>query len=431
MKYRMHNTFLRNEANGEEPNYEAEGLHAKLAEFRAARDAELSEADDGSRDDGSADDEGNESVSASTSGDEGSKGDDDEGKEADDFEFPEIGSQKKEAEKEPDFDEAAFDAETEREVEGLDPKRADAWKKLKSQVKQAKLKEREAAELISNAKPAPEVEAKLARLTELEQEAEALRQRNRELLQANDQTAVRESEEFIAAVSEPLDSMAGAIKAMAQSAEMDAATLAAVIEEPDIAKQDKMLDALASKFSPRALNRIERMADDYKAIMAKEKELLADAGKSIERQRLERQQAERDEQARRTAVFQASVEDSFKNYASQVPGFTDSNGALTDLGKAAMAKIKTNVDISTLSPSDLGYLAFTSRAITEMRRELVKAREEISILRGSRKKAGDIGDGAPPKTERGADEDLHEDGMPMGLIDRMKGVKFSPVGATG
>jgi hypothetical protein len=404
------NTPVNTEA--EEVNYESEGLSAKLAEFRAANPPESFE-------------EAPEPVAAETppatpAAAVAATTDDEEPE----IEFPEIGVKPTEPDAKP-FDEAAFDKETEDEIKGLDPKQTGAWKKIKERVKAA---EKKAAELSSAApaKPAPEVEAELARLKTLEQEAEGLRQRNQELLRANDQTAMRESDEFKKAVTAPLDEMANIIRTMAEASEIDPSTLAAIIEETDIGKQDKMIDALGSKLSPRALNRVERLADDFKAITHKERELLAEAGTKLEAQRIARQAAEKEEQGRRVTAFKAAVTDAFKTYAAAVPGFTDSSGALTDLGEAILAKTST-VDINNLGPDDLGYLAYTANALPEMRRELVKLRTENSILKGSKPRS-DVAAGAAPSTPR-EDPDLEEDGMPQGLMARMKGVKFAPVGA--
>lgn len=345
--------------------------------------------------------------------------------EPDEIEFPEIGATKPVEPAVKPFDEAAFDAETEAEVKALDPKQAGAWKAVKERMKAAEKKAAALAETVVQAKPTPEIEAEIARLKAFEVEAEALRQRNQELLRANDQTAVRESDDFKRQVSAPLDEMEGIIRTMAAAAEIEPAALAAVIEETDIAKQDAMIDALGNKLSARALSRVERLADDYKAISVKERDMLAEAGRTIEQQRVARQAAEREEQGRKSVAFKASVADAFKQYAATVPGFTDSSGRLTDLGEAIMAKTQT-VDIAALGPDDLGYLAYTANAMPEMRRELVKLRQENSVLRGSKPRGG-VAPGAVVAPVRG-DEDLAEDGMPMGLIERMKGVKFSPVG---
>lgn len=409
--------FLRNEANNEEPNYEAEGLGAALAKFRAENPPDDGAATFGGNDDPPAIDQPGGGEDAPTK-------EDPPADEPDEIEFPEIGVKPVDAEVKP-FDEAAFDKETEAEVSGLDPKQAGAWKKMKERMKAA---EKKAAELAAAkpAEPTPEIAAELARLKALEVEAEGLRQRNQELLRANDQTAVRESDEFKKHVTAPLDEMAGVIRAMADASEIDPATLAAIIEETDVAKQDKMIDALGTKLSPRALNRVERLADDYKAITLKEREMLAEAGKTIEQQRVARLAAEREEQNRRAMAFKASVEDSFTKYAAAVPGLTDSSGALTDLGQALLAKTST-VDITKLGPDDLGYLAYTANALPEMRRELVKLRKENAILRGSKPRETVATGSAPPPTPPA--DDVEEDGLPMGLVDRMKGVKFSPVGA--
>lgn len=409
--------FLRQEANGEEPNYEAEGLSAKLAEWRAANPPDEDGGDEPDADasgDGPDPDATPAAVNAVTDADD-----------EPDIEFPEIGKKPEAVEVKP-FDEAAFDAETEAEVKGLDPKQAGAWKQVKERMKAAEKKAAELEAKAATATPAPEVAAELARLKALETEAEGLRQRNQELLRANDQTAVRESDDFKKHVTAPLDEMAGIIRAMAEAAEIEPAALAAVIEEADVAKQDRMIDALGTKLSPRALNRVERLADDFKKISLTERDMLAEAGKTIEQQRVSRQAAEREEQGRRTAVFKASVEGAFKDYAAAVPGFTDSSGALTDLGQAILAKTST-VDIHSLGPDDLGYLAYTANALPEMRRELVKLRKENAVLKGSKPRET-VAAGSPVPASRN-DDDLMEDGLPMGLADRMKGVKFAPVGS--
>ena len=62
----------------------------------------------------------------------------DDGAEEDDFGLPEIGAQVESEEKspeEPAFDEDAFDAETAKEMVGLDPNKGAAWKALKEKVK--------------------------------------------------------------------------------------------------------------------------------------------------------------------------------------------------------------------------------------------------------------------------------------------------------
>lgn len=409
------NRFLRNEANGDEPNYEAEGLSAKLAEWRSANPPP----DESGDDEPGAEDEPPPEVKPGAEDAPAADADDEP-----DIEFPEIGVKPVAAEAKP-FDEAAFDAETEAEVKALDPKQAAAWKKIKERTKAAEKKLAE-AQAAAPAKPTPEVEAELARLKTLEQEAEGLRQRNQELLRANDQTAVRESDEFKKQVSAPLDEMAGIIRAMAEASEIEPAALAAIIEEVDVAKQDRMIDALGTKLSPRALNRVERLADDFKKISLTERNMLAEAGKTIEQQRVARQAAEREEQNRKTTAFKAAVDDTFKSYAAAIPGFTDSSGALTDLGQAILAKTST-VDIHSLGPEDLGFLAYAANALPELRRELVKMRKENSILKGSKpRESVAAGSSTPPA--RG-DDDLMEDGLPMGLADRMRGVKFAPVGA--
>lgn len=409
MTYKMKRGFLMQEAN-EEVNLETEGLHSRLGEFLKTQEEAADNQDDGAGDTGTDD--------SASAGDTEEKQEEQEEQEV---ALPEIGSKTAKSAA-PEFDEAAFDAETEKEVAGLDPNKAAAWKKLKSQVKEMKLKEASA----SKAAPAPDVQAELDRLKTVAAEAEALRQRNKELILANDQIAVREEEEYLKGVKQPLDEMAAVIKTMAEASGMAPADLAAIIEEQDIGKQDKMLDALSTKLSSRALNRIERLADDYKAITAKEREILANASTKREMARVARQKTETEEATRKTQVFKAAVADSFKQYASLIPGFTDSSGNLTDLAVAIQAKTET-VDIHSLGAEDLGYLAYAANSLPEIRRELVKLRKENAILRGSKPRK-EIASGTTPIPQQ-ASEDVAEDGEPQGFMARFKAQKFSGAGA--
>lgn len=336
-----------------------------------------------------------------------------DGADDDDFEeLPAFGSKQK-VEDAPDLD---FDAQTDAIVAAITAKGhpGDEYKRLRAELKALKT-----AKPIADIDSIPEVQTLKQKAAEAEQlrlEAEALRQRNKELLQVNNEVEVKESDEFISKVTKPIENIEAMVKQIAAVSEIDASTLFSIIAEPDIIKQDKLLEQLHQKVGSRTAGRIERFCDDYKAAEAKGAELLASSGKNAEKARLARETAAREEASRKVELFKASVESSFTKYAKAVPGFTDSSGNLTDVAQAAMASASV-VDLNSLGPDDIGYLAFTANALPEVRRALAAAKKELAILKGTKKPTAPIaGNTAPPPPK--------EDDF-MGLSERMKGMEFT------
>jgi hypothetical protein len=328
-------------------------------------------------------------------------------------EFPALGEKKASEGTKPDLD---FDAQTEAVVKAIEAQGhpGDEYKRLRAELKT--LKDKKPIADLDSIPEVQELKQKAAEADKFKAEAEALRERQRELLKVNDEVAVKESDEFIEQVRKPIAAMEGVVKQIAESAEIDAETLFSIITETSIAKQDKMLEALHDKVGSRMAGRIERFCDDYKAIESKGSAMLADAGKNAERARLAREQSIREEQTRKEELFKVSVESSFTNYAKRIPGFTDSTGNLTDVAHAAMAKTAA-VDVSTLGPDDLGYMAFAANALPEARKAIVALQKELAILKGSKP--------APKALEGKTAPPPEKDDEFMGLADRMKGMEFT------
>lgn len=337
-------------------------------------------------------------------------------------EFPELGKPA-EAPKPDDFDEAAFDAETEKEIKGMDPKAGAKWKALKAEVKASK---QQLHELKGKTVVPKEVEAELVQLRETatakEAEATALRQRNEELLKVNDTVAVRESEAFIKQIKEPVAEMEQIIVQMATSANLDPSVLFQILEEQDIGKQDKALDQIQGKLGSRLSGRLERLADDYKAIQAKSAQMLADAPKTLAAERARREQAAIEEKNTRLTSFRSATKESFTAYGSRVPGFTDSAGQLTDVARATLEKT-ASIDPDTLSPNDWAFMAFTANSFPEMRRAYVKLQKDYDLLKAGKTPPGPLS-GTPP----GGEPPVPEGDKEMGLIERMKGQTFTFAG---
>lgn len=331
-------------------------------------------------------------------------------------EFPSIGQSEEEdesgEEKRDSFDEDAFDKQTETILKALEEKGhpGDVYKQLRTELKESKQE-------LSSRSPSPDPEAETLRaqieeLSKFKEEAEGLRQRNEELLKVNDEVAVRNSEEYVNSVRKPIEEMDAIVTAMAEQAGIDPSILGAIITETDVVKQDKMIEDVEMKLGRRSAGRLERLADDFKQIQTKERDMLSNASKTIESSRAQREEAQRAQLRERAEQYKSSVKTVFGKYAERVPGFTDSSGNLTDLAKSIESKTAT-IDPSTLDPSDLSFMAFSANALPELRKAYVALQKEVSLLKGN-KPANAIGDGATPKAK------AKDDGPDrMGLAEHM------------
>lgn len=343
------------------------------------------------------------------------------GEEEEEEKFPELGTLTTQpALTTPAFDEAAFDAATEEEVKGWAPAAGTKFKEIKAKLKET-TKELLAAKSAPPVVPA-EVTQELESLRPLKSEVEGLRQRNQELLRANDAVAVRESPEFEAKVSKPIRDLDDILAVIAEGSGVDINHLAAVITETNPAKQDQMLDQLEPKLG-RGLRRLERLTDDYKAIKQAEKELLADAPKTIERTRQQRLDAEKAEAEVARGHFRAATTEAFTTYAKRVPGFTDSAGGLTPTAQAILDKTAA-IDPKTFAPGDLAYMSFCANSFPAARAAIVRLEKENALLRAGKPVPAPLA-GKPPAA---AAPKADDDGPPKGLLASMEGKEFTFTG---
>jgi len=327
-----------------------------------------------------------------------------------DEEFPELGKKKEVAKTIVDD----IDTETDEEIKGMEPKAGEKWKALKAELKQARL---EAEQAKAGSKVSPEVEVELAELRQKAAEAEALRQRNEELLRANDRVAVEESDEYISKVKTPYAEMEKALKSLSDHAKIPLDSLIDIITEEDIAKQDALIEGLEDKVSARMAGRVARIADDYKAVTETKTKLLENAKQTLEQSRITKALAEKQEKERSVQAYKVSTEESFKTYGSRIPSFVDSTGNLTDLAKSVMQKT-ASMDPSTLDSSDLGYMAFCANSFPEARKTIVRLQEEVKMLKAAQGGTSLPSGSATPRNNDSEDPEV-------GLSERMKGINFT------
>tara|TARA_R110002110_G_scaffold5141_4_gene26446 strand:- start:2610 stop:3905 length:1296 start_codon:yes stop_codon:yes gene_type:complete len=418
--------ILRNEAN----EFDSEGLGSKLESFLSNGDRQ-----DGEEPKDAIESEVKPKIDPNANPEEGSLEASeaekkvevklDDGEEEEEEDLPGLGDKKPAEESEEseesegsEFDEKKFDEQTEAETKDMEPKAANKWKNLKSELKEARKAVEEAKSSTSESKPSAEVEAELADLRQKAEESEGLRKRNEELLKVNDKVAIEESTEYLDKVRKPFSEMESILKDLSGHSKIPTDELIAIVMEEDIGKQDSMLEALESRMSTRMVGRIGRIADDYKQVNEVKKDLLANASKTLETSRINSQKAATEDALRKTQAFKASTEESFASYAGRIPTFTDSSGSLTELAKSVMAKT-ASMDPSTFDSSDLGYMAFATNALPAARKAIVDLQKEIKALKVGSSSGSKGIDGSPSTST------TNDDGEEKGLRESMEGIDFT------
>jgi type IV secretory pathway VirB10-like protein len=182
-----------------------------------------------------------------------------------------------------------------------------------------------------------------------------------------------------------------------------------------------MLDQLEAKLG-RSARRLERLADDYKAIKHVEKTMLADAPKTIERTRQQRQEQEAQEKEAKRNQFKAATAEAFTTYAKRVPGFTDTAGGLTATAQAVLDKTSA-IDPATLSSGDLAYMSFCANSFPAARAAIVKLEKENALLRAGKPIPAPLA-GAPPAAAAPPVQEERQGG----LLEAMAGKEFTFTG---
>lgn len=313
------------------------------------------------------------------------------------------------------FDEEAFDADTNQEVKGLDPGKGEAWKKLKEELKAYKKGEIQLPELQVKLET---LEKENASLKETADEIEAIKSRMKSVTSRNAELLLEESKEYQDSVVRPHREIGKTVSALAQAKNINEEEIWSVIGEGDPAKRITMLDDLENTIGGRNSLLVQNMANDMRVIAKKDKEMRDNADSIVEQARTLDARHQEEASSVKVSDFKISAKQAFDLHSSKIPGFADESGTLTDTGRAAQAST-TTVDVNSLSVGDLAYMAFATEALPQSLRKirsLEKENRDLRVVAGD--KSSDI---LPGETRKKAvDDDMDSDtGRPMGLLDHM------------
>lgn len=313
-------------------------------------------------------------------------------------EFGFDGERKEEPEKEA-LDEAAFDKETETQIQGLDPKAQDGWKKLRAQLKEAKL----------TAQQATDQTERMAALEKQAAEVEELRSRVEELTQADYVLKVQNSAEYREKVSAPVAEINRVVEQFSAAFEdLGQDKIMAAIREPDIVKRARLIEALSedTEMPSMVTSELSRVSGIYHQVQASHERMLSNAEtewKDV--------QAKQEKEALRAAEEDRSLvsrhlDDNWQKARSL---FNES-----DIKSAA--RRASSIDIRNESPANRAYAQMAGEAFPLALKEITRLRRELSKLGGESSRQKE----ASPNLSEGRKTDEQEaDRMPKTFAEAM------------
>jgi len=289
--------------------------------------------------------------------------------------FPEETTEK-EVEKARDdkaFDESAFEKETEELSKGMDEKAGNRFKELRTELKE--LKQRQIS---------PDVEAKLQALELKAQEAEGLRVRLEELSSQSARMKVESSDSYEAEVLKPAAKIFKQSDELAEMYEVDKSILRTIIKETDRRVQNDLVNEHLEKLSDFDRSEMYRMIQDFKRVVSKREDMLANADKEIAKQetaRIESEKALLEEQRRTVQTLQKDI---WSKYKEVIPGFIE-DGDETPEFKKLMSK-GLSIDFGAARAQDQAYASFAGVVLPHLVKQVNALRKQLSEFEGANKR---------------------------------------------
>lgn len=274
-----------------------------------------------------------------------------------------------------EFDEAAFDKETEEATKGMEAKAGEKFKALRTELKEAKQKT-----------VTPDIEKKISDLELKAAEADGLRQRMEELSLQSSKIRVETSEDFDREVRKPVDALYSKAEELATLYEGDAKLLWAIITERDRKTQNEMVKEHLGEFSDLDRSDVYGMSRDFGKLVEKRNEMLSDADRYIQKMELEKvRQAEKAMEDNKKAV-QTYQRDMWNKYKNVIPGFVDEDGKETADFKALMNR-SMSLDITKAPPRDQAFSVFSGVILKHMVGQINILRQQIAEYESGDEKA--------------------------------------------
>jgi hypothetical protein len=296
-----------------------------------------------------------------------------------------------------EFDEAAFDAETEKETSGMESeKEINKWKQLRSELKDYKKGEKKTQGEIDKEAEMESLRDKAQRVEEVESLLEEFQKSDWEL-------KVKKSKEYKEAFDKPLDDIETGIVKLSEDFEIPAQAIVDAVMEPSMKKRIAMVDALMEDETDEGISnaalkaglqsQVSNMADVRTRAVQSQKRLLDSAKETHEKAQLKAAEEAKESKGQRMKLHRAQVDNVAKDFGKL--NLDDSRSdALQDALKQAKA-----MDVEGMSTQNVAYAIASGAALPTVIKELKALRKENAELKSGKAKKDqsktNLSDGAP------------------------------------
>ena len=280
-----------------------------------------------------------------------------------------------------EFDEAAFDAETDAELKDMEGKERDKWKSLKAQLKEAKQTP------VASPKEA-ELESKLEGLAEKAARVEELEALNGKLTEESYEIAVKASREYQDAYEVPVQLVSEELKALSKAFELDERAVARAIGETNPRSLADKIDALMPEYNDEGESnarykrhieqKVSQMATDYNQALHSQEALLTDAQATHEENQLARAEVSKAEQAKAHKLYKLQVKEITDEYAKQPVSDKNKEGL-----KKALA-FANGADFDSVSTQNKAFAMASAAYAPTLVNENIALRKRIAELNGGK-----------------------------------------------
>ena len=265
-----------------------------------------------------------------------------------------------------EFNEEAFDKQTEDEVKGMEAKAGEKFRALKAELKAAK-----------QSTVTPEVQAKLQELELKTSEIDGLKARLTEVSSQSAKLKVESEDVYQREVVQPAAAIFTQADQLSERLQLDPAILRQIIKERDPIVQEELMSTHFGEASLVIQSKVLSFGEKFGDLVEKREQMMANAEGELERQKVQRIESDRKLLADQRASVQTLQKSIWDKYKEVIPGFVDEDGE-TPKFKELVAK-GLAIDFSRAKANDMAFAAFAGSALPHAMKELVSLKKRLAV----------------------------------------------------
>lgn len=268
--------------------------------------------------------------------------------------------------KDGDFNEKAFDLQTEEEVKGMDAKAGEKFRALKAELKAAK-----------QVTLTPEVQAKLQELELKSSEIDGLKARLADVSSQSAKLKVENEERYQREVVQPATSIFTQADALSERLQLDPQILRQIIKERDPVTQEELMSTHFGEASLVIQSKVLGFSEKFGDLIERREAMLANAESELEQLKTQRIESERKLLADQRISVQTLQKSLWDKYKEVIPGFVDEDGE-TPKFRELVAK-GLSIDFSRAKANDMAFAAFAGSALPHAMQELATLKKRLAV----------------------------------------------------